>query len=49
MTNPNQCPDCQELADGLDGIHCQLCWEKLCSVSWWEMVNALVAAEEVSQ
>lgn len=26
---------------GLDDIHCQSCWEDICSRSWWEMLRSL--------
>lgn len=32
---------CGEPADGLDDIHCQLCWERLCSDLWWQVVGGL--------
>lgn len=32
------CPKCTNPADGLDDIHCQTCWEALCSESWWASV-----------
>ncbi|BAY55213.1 hypothetical protein NIES2135_20360 [Leptolyngbya boryana NIES-2135] len=42
---PTQC-ECGEVADGLDGLHCQLCWEKLCSTSWWQLVNSINSMEQ---
>lgn len=39
------CPTCgvpsllEEM--GLDDKQCQICWERYCSRTWWEMVNSL--------
>lgn len=32
-----KCQRCDREADGLDGWHCQVHWEMICSESWWEM------------
>jgi hypothetical protein len=35
------CKECNELADGLDGEHCQVHWEKLCAESWWILIDSV--------
>lgn len=32
-------PNCTNTPDGLDGLHCQPCWENITAQSWWEEVN----------
>lgn len=34
--NTQKCKRCLAPADGLDGFHCQLCWELFCAEGWWK-------------
>jgi hypothetical protein len=37
----SKCANCENEADGLNEIHCQECWEKLCAESFWEFIDSL--------
>jgi hypothetical protein len=39
-----QC-ECGEPSEWIDE-YCQMCWEKACSESWWEMIRRLEAYNE---
>lgn len=36
-----ECLKCHQLADGLDGIHCQEHWEQDCGDEFWGMIQGL--------